>query len=115
MRSPVRARGALAAAVAVMILACSLGAAASAAASCSGGDTIAAQLKRETITKPLPADFVSFSIEVFFAIPTLTFPDPTTARPSWVNLMQNLRDAVNGGLEGGTCGSVCAWLCGEKG
>lgn len=65
------------------------------------GDTVHVQLTKHALCDPLPSDFVSFSIETMSMQPTLTFPPgSSTPRPSWINLMNNLRSAVNGGNTG---------------
>lgn len=74
---------------------------ATAALATGANDAVEASLTTTKITGPLPADFVSFSIEVSRVIPTFVYPPGSgSARPSWVTLMKHLADVANDGQPG---------------
>lgn len=64
-------------------------------------DVIHVQLTQTALCDPVPSDFVSFSIEVERTVEVLEWPPGSRSpRPSWANLMNNLRTAATGGLTG---------------
>lgn len=70
-------------------------------AAAAAGDAITVQLTDTRVSAPLPPDFVSFSIGVSGIVQVLVFPPASAVpRPSWTNLMKNLRSAVHGGPGG---------------